>query len=45
MPQLMKGANEAFAAFIRERDRQAGHACISSGKPLNWSAWNQVDAG
>lgn len=45
VPQLMKEADEAFAAFIRERDRQAGHACISSGKPLNWSAGNQVDAG
>ena len=45
VPQLMKEADEAFAAFIRERDRQAGHACISSGKPLNWNAGNQVDAG
>lgn len=45
MPQLMKEADEAFAAFIRERDRQAGYACISSGKPLSWNAGNQVDAG
>lgn len=47
----MKGLREwiaetqvAFNAFIRERDRLAGHACISSGKPLDWSG-NNVDAG
>lgn len=33
-----------FNAFIRERDRLAGHPCISSGKPLDWSG-NNVDAG
>lgn len=33
-----------FNAYIRERDRLAGHACISSGKPLDWSG-NNVDAG
>jgi len=37
-------AQTAFNAFIRERDRQAGYACISSGKPLDWSG-NAVDAG
>lgn len=41
---LIKEAQDAFNAFIRERDRQAGHACISSGRPLDWSG-NQVDAG
>lgn len=37
-------AQAAFNAFIRERDRQAGHLCISSGLPLDWSG-NNVDAG
>lgn len=37
-------AQTAFNAFIRERDRQAGHLCISSGRPLDWSG-NNVDAG
>lgn len=37
-------AQVAFNAFIRERDRQAGYLCISSGKPLDWSG-NNVDAG
>jgi hypothetical protein len=37
-------AQVAFNAFIRERDRQAGYPCISSGKPLDWSG-NNVDAG
>jgi hypothetical protein len=45
IPQLIKRADKAFAAFIRERDRLAGHLCISSGQPLNWSTANQVDAG
>jgi hypothetical protein len=40
----MKEAQVAFNAFIRERDRQAGVVCISSGKPLDWSG-NNVDAG
>lgn len=34
----------AFNAFIRERDRQSGYPCISSGRPLDWSG-NAVDAG
>lgn len=42
--QHAKEAQIAFNAFIRERDRQAGHSCISSGRPLDWSA-NAVDAG
>lgn len=40
----MKEAQIAFNAFIRERDRLAGHLCISSGRPLDWSG-NNVDAG
>lgn len=44
IPDLTKEAQIAFNSFIRERDRQAGHACISSGRPLDWSG-NQVDAG
>jgi hypothetical protein len=40
----LKEAQAAFNAFIRERDRLAGHACISSGRPLDWSG-NAVDAG
>lgn len=42
--ELTREAQVAFNAFIRERDRQAGHACISSGRALDWSG-NQVDAG
>ena len=44
IPDLIKEAQDAFNTFIRERDRQAGHPCISSGRPLDWSG-NQVDAG
>ncbi len=44
VPDLIKEAQIAFNAFIRERDRQAGHACISSGRALDWSG-NAVDAG
>lgn len=44
IPQLKKEAQHAFNAFIRERDRQAGHVCISAGVPLDWSG-NGVDAG
>lgn len=40
----IKEAQRAFNAFIRERDRVAGHNCISSGKPLDWTG-NAVDAG
>lgn len=42
--ELMAEADKAFAEFIRLRDRLDGHACISSGRPLDWSG-NQVDAG
>lgn len=37
-------AQVAFNAFIRYRDQLAGHPCISSGLPLDWSG-NNVDAG
>lgn len=37
-------AQQAFNEFIRWRDRAAGHACVSSGRPLDWSG-NAVDAG
>ena len=40
----MREAQVAFNAYIRLRDQLAGHACISSGKPLDWSG-NAVDAG
>lgn len=44
IPELLKEAQHAFNAFIRERDRIAGVGCISSGRPLDWSG-NSVDAG
>lgn len=44
IPDLIKKADQVFAAWVRERDRQAGHACISSGQPLDWSG-NKTDAG
>jgi hypothetical protein len=44
IPDLVKLAQRAFNAFIRERDRLAGHPCISSGRPLDWTG-NAVDAG
>jgi len=37
-------AQTEFNKFIRLRDQLAGHACISSGRPLDWSG-NAVDAG
>lgn len=40
----MREAQVAFNSYIRLRDQLAGHACISSGKPLDWSG-NAVDAG
>ncbi|WP_462382273.1 recombination protein NinG [Pseudomonas sp. Marseille-QA0892] len=40
----VKEAQKAFNEYIRWRDRVAGHPCISSGQPLDWSG-NQVDAG
>lgn len=40
----MRAAQQAFNEYIRARDQAAGHLCISSGKPLDWSG-NAVDAG
>ena len=40
----MREAQKAFNEYIRTRDQAAGHLCISSGKPLDWSG-NAVDAG
>lgn len=42
--QLIAEAQVAFNAYIRHRDFLAGHPCISSGRPLDWSG-NTVDAG
>ena len=42
--EWMKEAQAAFNAYIRMRDQLAGHPCISSGQPLDWSG-NNVDAG
>lgn len=40
----LREAQQAFNAFIRLRDQIAGHPCISSGRPLDWSG-NAVDCG
>lgn len=40
----MRDTQQAFNEYIRWRDRVEGHACISSGRPLDWSG-NQTDAG
>lgn len=40
----MKEAQAAFNAYIRERDRLAGYACICCGESLDWTG-NGVDAG
>lgn len=40
----LREAQQAFNEYIRWRDQLAGHLCISSGKPLDWSG-NAVDAG
>jgi len=40
----VRECQQAFNEFIRWRDQVAGHACISSGRPLDWSG-NAVDAG
>jgi len=44
IPDLIKEAQIEFNKFIRLRDQLAGHACISSWRPLDWSG-NGVDAG
>ncbi|NWA68056.1 recombination protein NinG [Pseudomonas reactans] len=40
----MREAQQSFNEYVRTRDQAAGHLCISSGKPLDWSG-NAVDAG
>ncbi|WP_286913256.1 MULTISPECIES: recombination protein NinG [unclassified Pseudomonas] len=40
----LREAQQAFNAYIRERDRLAGYRCISSGRALDWNG-NAVDAG
>ena len=40
----IREAQQAFNEYVRARDQAAGHLCISSGKPLDWSG-NAVDAG
>lgn len=42
--QHMQECQIAFNAYIRMRDMLAGHCCISSGRPLDWSG-NATDAG
>jgi hypothetical protein len=42
--KLIAEAQTAFNTFIRARDQLAGHTCISSSKPLDWTG-NAVDAG
>ena len=44
LPDYIKEAQIEFNKFCRERDRQAGWPCISSGRVLDWSG-NGVDAG
>jgi hypothetical protein len=44
IPDLLKEAQREFNAFIRARDRAAGHVCISCGRVLDWSG-NGTDAG
>ncbi len=43
-PQLIREAQRAFNEAVRWRDRLAGHACISSGRALDWSG-NGTDCG
>lgn len=43
-PQLIREVQAVFNKKIRARDQLAGFACISSGRPLDWSG-NGVDAG
>jgi len=44
LPKLKSEAQVPFNAYCKERDRQAGYPCISSGKALDWSG-NRTDAG
>jgi hypothetical protein len=40
----IKEVQRNFNAYIRARDKAAGHSCVSSGRALDWSG-NAVDAG
>lgn len=40
----LKDAQIWFNKAVRARDQKAGYACISSGRPLDWSG-NAVDCG
>lgn len=42
--EVLAETQVVFNGYIRERDRQEGYPCISSGLPLDWSG-NNVDAG
>ena len=44
IPDLIKEAQIVFNQWTRRRDQLAGHPCISSGRPLDWSG-NATDAG
>lgn len=44
MGALIAEAQAAFNGWVRLRDQLAGHACISSSRPLEWLG-NGVDAG
>lgn len=44
MGKLIAEAQTAFNFWVRTRDQVAGHPCISSGRPLDWTG-NAVDAG
>ena len=44
IPDLLKEAQREFNSAIRERDRVAGHSCISCGRNLDWSG-NRTDCG
>lgn len=49
VPQLKKEAQAAFNAWVRARDRAAGHGCICCGRALDWDMkgmrGHSVDAG
>src|SRR6188768_1955048 len=48
LSELRAEAQDAFNAFIKLRDRIAGHGCICCGKPLNWNSGipgGLIDAG
>jgi hypothetical protein len=42
--EWIKDVQKVFNTWVRLRDQLAGHACISSGRTLDWSG-NAVDAG